>query len=66
MDKCNQALNLAPDTSYGNEYSDKILEWAEYCRMELNHNSEAPVIPMPPQINENYNIAVGNEWRMDR
>lgn len=66
MDKCNQSLKLAPDTSYGNEYSDKVLEWAEYCRMELNHNSDSPVIPMPPHVNDNYNIQAKEEWRLDR
>lgn len=66
MEKCNQALNFAPDTSYGNEYSDKVLEWAEYCRMELNHNSDNPLIPLPPQINDSYNIQGKEEWRLDR
>lgn len=66
MEKCKNALSYAPDTTYGNEYSDKMLEWSEYCRMELNHNSEQPVIPQPPQINEIYNINEIDNWRMDR
>lgn len=65
MDKCRKAMNLAPDTTYGNEYMDKILIWAEYCRMELNHNSEKPVIPCPPQIFTVYH-EMEEDWRLER
>ncbi len=66
MEKCKQALHYAPDTTYGNEYSDKMLDWSTYCRMELNHNSDKPVIPQPPPINELYNINDTENWRIDR
>ena len=58
------ARNFAPDTTYGNEYSDRVEDWAYLCRMELNHNSEAPVIPKPPEIDNNY-IVKNNDWRME-
>ncbi|MGN0152237.1 MAG: ArdC family protein [Wujia sp.] len=52
-----KAGKFAPDTTYGREYYDKVLEWAEYCRMELNHNSDSPVISKPPLLDELYGSA---------
>lgn len=66
IDMCNMARNYAPDTSYGQKFADDILEWAEYCRMELNHNSKEPVIPKPPVINEMYKADNNIDWRLER
>lgn len=53
IDLTNKASRYAPDTSYGRDYIDRMLEWASYCRMELNHNSDAPVLPGHPLISDN-------------
>ena len=57
------AEDLADGTKaegYGAEYADRVQEWAEYCRMELNHNSDRPVIPRPPEIDERFPIEYQN------
>ena len=56
IEMCTKAENYAPDTTYGQEYGDRMQEWAEYCRMELNHNSDNPVIPRPPLLDDLYSI----------
>lgn len=53
IDLTNKSSRYAPDTSYGRDYIDRMLEWASYCRMELNHNSDAPVLPGHPLISNN-------------
>lgn len=53
IDLSNKASRYAPDTSYGRDYIDKMLEWSTFCRMELNHNSDAPVLPEHPLISDN-------------
>ncbi|MCM1083333.1 MAG: ArdC family protein [Clostridium sp.] len=53
IDLSNKAARYAPDTSYGRDYVDRMLEWSTFCRMELNHNSDAPVLPEHPLINDN-------------
>ncbi len=52
IDLTTRASRYAPDTSYGKEYVDRMLEWSTFCRMELNHNSDAPVLPEHPLIND--------------
>jgi hypothetical protein len=59
------AKNFAPDTQYGSDYADDMQLWAEYCRMELNHNSDAPVLPRPPEIDADY-IVSNDDWRLER
>lgn len=54
IDLTNKAARFAPDTNYGTSFADRMLDWSTYCRMELNHNSDAPVLPDHPQINSNY------------
>ena len=66
MEACNMAKNFAPDTTYGQEYFDKMLEWSSYCRMELNHNSEKPLLPALPQINDMYKIKGLEDWRLEQ
>ena len=66
IEACNLAKNLAPDTTYGQEYFDKMLDWGTYCRMELNHNSDKCILPELPQINEMYNINGLKDWRLER
>ncbi|MBQ9199417.1 MAG: hypothetical protein IJ141_04495 [Lachnospiraceae bacterium] len=66
MEACNMAKNFAPDTTYGQEYFDKMLEWSSYCRMELNHNSEKPLLPALPQVNDMYKIEGLSDWRLEQ
>ena len=60
------AEDLADGTKmegYGAEYADKVQEWAEYCRMELNHNSDRPKLPQAPVIDSRYQVTVEFEGR---
>lgn len=66
IDMTKRAAFFAPDTTYGNEYSDRMLEWAQYCRMELNHSSDSPVIPKPPLLDDLYNLQEENDFRLER
>ena len=66
IEACNMAKNFAPDTTYGQDYFEKMLDWSTYCRMELNHNSESCVLPELPQINDMYNIEGLKDWRLER
>lgn len=54
LDMTNKAARFAPDTSYGKDFADRMLDWSTYCRMELNHNSDAPVLPDHPMINDSF------------
>ena len=65
MDLCDMAEHLAPGSRYGDRYADEVQEWAEYARMELNHNSDSPVIPRPPEFDEKYTELV-KDWRVER
>ena len=65
LSMCSLASDFAPGTSYGSAYVDDMQEWAEYCRMELNHNSDSPVIPRPPEINAAY-FETNKDWRVER
>ena len=47
---CDEARHLAPRTDYGMKYEDRVQEWAGYSREMLNHFSENPMIPCPPEI----------------
>ena len=63
------AEDLADGTKmegYGAEYADKIEEWAEYCRMELNHNSDRPKLPEAPVIDSRYQVTVEYNGRKIR
>ena len=62
---CDMADSFAPETSYGQNFADRMYDWAQYCRMELNHNSSHPVIPKPPEVNDIYTNEF-KEWRMER
>ncbi len=65
MDLSDQAEHFAPGTLYGDVYADEMQEWAEYVRMELNHNSDNPVVPRPPE----FDPEITNEhkdWRIER
>lgn len=67
IDMTAKAESFAPDTTYGREYGDRMQEWAEYCRMELNHNSDEPVIPKPPLLDELYHTSeLRQDFRLDR
>lgn len=67
IDMAAKAESFAPDTTYGREYSDRMQEWAEYCRMELNHHSDEPVIPKPPLLDELYQtLELTHDFRLDR
>ncbi|MBQ8923158.1 MAG: hypothetical protein IJ053_00045, partial [Lachnospiraceae bacterium] len=66
LEACNMAKSFAPDTTYGQEYFDKMLAWSSYCRMELNHNSDHCALPALPQLNDMYKIDGLSEWRLER
>lgn len=59
------ARNFSPGTDYGSMYSDKVEKWSKYCCIELNHNSDNPVIPRPPEINE-FSMVLNNDWELGR
>lgn len=46
-----EACNYAPDTHYGRDFADRAMEWAQCCRMELNHSRE-PVLPAKPALGD--------------
>ena len=60
---CDAAKHLAPGTEYGMQYEDNVQEWAGYCRETLNHFSDKPMIPRPPEIKSNEPI-VSKDWRL--
>ena len=60
---CDAAKHLAPGTEYGMQYEDNVQEWAGYCRETLNHFSDKPMIPRPPELKSNEPI-VSKDWRL--
>ena len=64
QEKCEEAEQFAPGTSAGEEYADRMMEWAGYCREIINRDSDRPVIPRPPSINRHY-LNENREWRME-
>ena len=52
------------DSKIWTEYADNMQEWAEYCRMELNHNSARPVIPRPPEIDPRFDTGT-SKYELD-
>ena len=65
LELSDKVKNLAPGMKYSRAYADEVEEWADYCRVELNHNSDKPIIPRPPEIAPEY-IENLKDWRMDR
>lgn len=63
--ECDRARHFAPSTEFGSEYEDDVLEWAGYCRQMLNHYSDHPLVPRPPEEETVYG---GNrkEWGLER
>ncbi|MCR4839207.1 MAG: ssDNA-binding domain-containing protein [Eubacterium sp.] len=49
---CDDAKHFAPGTEYGMRFEDDVQEWAGFCREVLNHYSENPMFPCPPDIGE--------------
>ena len=35
------------------QYEDNVQEWAGFCRETLNHFSENPIVPRPPEFKSN-------------
>ena len=60
---CDAAKHLAPGTEYGMQYEDNVQEWAGYCRETLNHFSDKPMIPRPPELKSNEPV-VSKDWRL--
>ena len=58
------ASEFSPGTDYGAKYSDDMQAWSKYCRIEINHNSDKPVIPRPPEIDDKY-IVVNHNWSLE-
>lgn len=58
------ASEFSPGTDYGAKYSDDMQAWSKYCRIEINHNSDKPVIPRPPEIDDKY-IVVNRNWSLE-
>lgn len=58
------AHEFSPGTDYGAIYADTVEKWSDYCRMEINNNSDNPVIPRPPEIDSHY-IVMNNDWSME-
>ena len=58
------AHDFSPGTDYGEKYADTMELWSSYCRMEINSNSDNPVIPRPPEIDDQY-IVMNNDWSME-
>ena len=65
LEMSDMAHNFSPGTDYGSNYADRVDKWSKYCCMELNHNSDNPVIPRPPEINDYY-MVLNNEWSLGR
>ena len=61
---CEMAAKFSPGTDYGSKYADEMMTWSNYCRMEINHNSDKPVIPRPPEINAYYQI-LNKDWSLE-
>lgn len=61
---CDMARDFSPGTIYGERYADDMQMWSEYCRMEINHNSDKPVIPRPPEIDAYYQV-MNNDWSLE-
>ena len=60
---CDAAKHLAPGTEYGMQYEDNVQEWAGFCRETLNHFSENPIVPRPPEFKSNEPV-VSKDWRL--
>ena len=58
---CDEAKHLAPGTEYGMRHEDDVQEWAGFCRETLNHFSENPIIPRPPEV-ESRMKSKSKEW----
>ena len=60
---CDEARHMAPGTEYGLQYEDNVQEWAGFCRETLNHFSDRPMLPRPPEIDDC--MVKSREWRME-
>ena len=61
---CDMAAAFSPGTDYGSRYSDEMQSWSRYCRMEINHSSDKPVIPRPPELDPFVRV-LNNDWSLE-